>query len=137
MFQQGVLDLPRARGLLLAPLGRAPIAMVDLRDVAACAVAALLEPQPASAAWQITGPRGVTLEDVAALLGARYAPVPPRLAARVLAHRGASPFEVDHALRMSVYFASGADGVATDHVQRLTGRAPRPIEALVNHRTED
>ena len=30
-------------GLLLAPFGDAPIAMVDARDVAACAVAALLD----------------------------------------------------------------------------------------------
>ena len=132
MFQQGVLDLPRpANRLLLAPLGRAPIAMVDLRDVAACAVAVLLDPAPRPGAWQLTGPRAVTLDDVAAALGARYVPIPPKVAARGLARRGASAFEVDHALRMAAYFASGADGATTDHVLRLTGRAPRPFEALV------
>lgn len=139
MFQQGVLDLPRLAGgrLLVAPLGRAPIAMVDLRDVADCAVAALLDEAPASAAWQLTGPRGVTLEDIAATLGARSVPFPPELAARALARRGADPFTVDHALRMAAYFAAGADGAPTDHVRRLTGRAPRPIEALLTHATEN
>ena len=32
---------------------------------------------------------------------------------------------------MAAYFASGADGAATDHVLRLTGRAPRSIEAFL------
>ena len=38
---QNLLSLPLTGGLLLAPMGHAPIAMVDARDVAACAVAAL------------------------------------------------------------------------------------------------
>jgi hypothetical protein len=33
---------------------------------------------------------------------------------------------------MSSYFAAGSDGVATDHVVRLTGRPPRSIEAFVD-----
>jgi NAD(P)H dehydrogenase (quinone) len=117
--------------LLLAPFGRAPIAMVDLRDVAACAVAALLDPDPLRAPWQLTGPRGVTLGDVAAALGARYVPVPPKLAARRLGRDCASAWEVEHALRMAAYFAAGADSAPTDHVLRLTGRPPRPVDALL------
>lgn len=132
MFQQGVLDLPRIAGTLVAPLGRAPIAMVDLRDVAEAAVAVLLDPAPVNGAWQLTGPRSVTLAEVAAARGDRYLPIPPRVAARGLAGRGATPFEIEHAVRMCTYFASGADGAPTDHVQRLTGRAPRPVEALLN-----
>jgi uncharacterized protein YbjT (DUF2867 family) len=138
MFQQGVLDLPRPGGrLLLAPFGRAPVAMVDLRDVAACAVAVLLDPEPVSTAWQLTGPRGVTLDEVAAHLGARYVPVPVKLAARSLARAGAPAFAIDHAVRMAAYFAAGADGAPTDHVLRLTGSAPRPIAALLTTHTKD
>lgn len=121
-------------GLLPAPFGRAPIAMVDARDVAACAVAALLDdaaPSLDGTAWHLTGPRGVTFGDVAAALGARHVPVPPRLAGRALRRRGASAHEVDHALRMAAYFASGADGAPTDAVARLTGAAPRSVEAFV------
>jgi hypothetical protein len=33
---------------------------------------------------------------------------------------------------MAAYFASGADSAATDHVLRLTGRAPRSIEAFLD-----
>lgn len=119
-------------GVLAAPLGHAPIAMVDARDVAACAVAALLDPAPRDAAWQLTGPRPVTLDDVAAHLGVRYVAVRPRLAGRAMRRRGADAAEVAHAMRMAVYFATGADGVVTDHVERLTGAAPRPVEAFLD-----
>jgi uncharacterized protein YbjT (DUF2867 family) len=115
-------------GFLLAPMGQAPIAMVDARDVAACAVAALLDEGGPDDAFHVTGPAGVTFKDVARLMGARYVNVPPRLAAKALRRRGASAFEVDHSLRMAAYFASGADGAATDAVRRLTGRAPRTVQ---------
>jgi uncharacterized protein YbjT (DUF2867 family) len=133
MYQQGVLALPRPAGrLLVAPLGHAPIAMVDARDVAACAVAALTDPEPVDGAWQLTGPRGVTCDDIARHVGLRYVAIPPKLAARGLARRGASPWEVEHAVRMAGYFAACSDAIPTDHVLRLTGRAPRPVEALLD-----
>ncbi|MBJ7328605.1 MAG: NmrA family NAD(P)-binding protein [Solirubrobacteraceae bacterium] len=137
-YQQNLLTTVAAAvaktGVLLAPFGRAPIAMVDVRDVAACAVAALLDPDPVDQAWQLTGPRGVSFDDIAAALGVRHVPVPPKAAGRALAKRGASAAEVDHAVRMAAYFASGADGAATDHVLQLTGRPPRPVEGLLDER---
>lgn len=139
-FQQNLLEtvapIVAKTGLLLSPLGRAPIAMVDARDVAACAVAALLDPEPGRTAWQLTGPRGVTLDDVAGHLGVRHVATPPAMAARALARGGASPYEIDHALRMAAYFAAGSDGTPTPSVQRLTGRAPRPVEALLDEHSD-
>jgi NAD(P)H dehydrogenase (quinone) len=134
MMQNLVGMVARRGGLLPAPFGRAPIAMVDARDVAACAVAALTAGDDGvldGTAWHLTGPRGVTFGEVAAALGARYVPVPPRLAGRALRRRGASAYEVDHALRMAAYFASGADGAPTDAVARLSGAVPRSVEAFV------
>lgn len=124
---------PRA-GWLLAPMGRAPIAMVDARDVAACAVAALLQDAPVQAAWHLTGPAGVTFAELARHMGARYLSVPPRMAAAVLRRRGASPFEVAHAIGMATYFASGADGAPTGAVRRLTGREPRSVQQFLSEK---
>ena len=59
-------------GFLLAPMGHAPIAMVDARDVAACAVAAFLDGGDDSA-WHVTGSAGVTFRDVGAALRQRPA----------------------------------------------------------------
>ena len=125
---QNVLSLPLTGGLLLAPMGRAPIAMVDARDVAACAVAALTG-SDGDGAWHLTGPAGVTFADVVPHLGARrYVNVPRKVAAMAMRRRGATPFEVEHAIGMAGYLASGADGAPTDDVRRLIGRPPRSLE---------
>jgi uncharacterized protein YbjT (DUF2867 family) len=122
----------RALGLLASPLGAAPIAMVDARDVAACAVEALLAPTAGNRAWQLTGPAAVSLPSVATRLGVRHLAIPQAVATRALLRRGASDFELDHARRMATHFASGADGTVTDHVRRLTGRAGQPIDAFLH-----
>ena len=124
LLMQNLVAMKPKAGLLLAPMGHAPIAMVDARDVAACAVAALLDQIADDQAWHLTGPEGVTFKDVARQMGGRYINVPPRLAAAGLRRRGASAFEVEHAVRMAAYFASGA-AAPTDAVRRLTGTAAR------------
>lgn len=127
-LMQNLLELPLTAGFLLAPMGHAPIAMIDARDVAACAVAALTGTS-AERAWHLTGPAGVTFAEAARLLGARgYVSVPAKLAATALRRRGAFGFEVEHAVGMARYFAAGADGTPTDAVLRLTGRPPRSLE---------
>jgi uncharacterized protein YbjT (DUF2867 family) len=133
-LMQNLVAMELKAGLLLAPMGRAPIAMVNARDVAACAVAALLNQRAPDQAWRLTGPAGVTLKDVARHMGARYVNVPPRLAAAGLRRRGASAFEVEHAVRMAAYFASGADGAPTDAVRRITGTAPRTLQQFLTEK---
>jgi NAD(P)H dehydrogenase (quinone) len=134
-FQQNLLATVATTvartGVLLSPFSHAPIAMIDVRDIAACAVAELINPRPIDQAWQLTGPRGVTFDELATRLGVRYLAIPPRAAAIALANQGYSASEVEHALRMAAYFAAGVDGAATDHVQRLTGRPPRAVDALL------
>ena len=48
--------------------------------------------------------------------------------------RGAPPFEVEHAIGMAAYLASGADGAPTNDVRRLTGRPPRSLEQFFKTR---
>lgn len=135
-YLQNLLDAPAqgiaSTGVLAAPFGRAPIAMIDVRDVAACAAAALLDLEPIDRAWHLTGPRPISFDAIARHLGVPYLPVSGRLAGRVLARRGATAVEVDHAVRMAAYFAAGSDGTPTDHVFRLTGSQPRAVEAFLD-----
>jgi len=135
-YMQNLLDAVAptvaGTGILASPFGSAPIAMVDVRDVAACAVASLLDGEQTCQAWQLTGPRPVTFEGIAKHVGAHHLTVPVRITVRALRRRGLEPFEVEHAKRMAAYFAAGSDGVVTDHVQRLTGRPPRRVEAFLD-----
>jgi NAD(P)H dehydrogenase (quinone) len=135
-YAQNLLDTvapaARALGVLPAPFGHAAIAMVDVRDVAACAVAALVDPEPTDRAWHLTGQRPVTLDAIAGHLGMRPLRITPQIAAKALRRRGADASEIDHAVRMATYLAAGGDAVATDHVTQLTGRPARPIEAYLD-----
>ena len=119
-------------GALVAPFGPAPIAMVDIRDVAACAVAALLSDDATLRAWELTGPRAVSFPMIAEHLGVRHLKVPVKLMVRAMRRQGLPDFDLEHAARMAPYFAAGSDGIATDHVLRLTGRAPRQVEAFLD-----
>jgi uncharacterized protein YbjT (DUF2867 family) len=133
---QNLLTMTPKAGLLLAPMGHAKIAMVDARDVADCAVAALRDPELPGSAWQIAGRGAVTFDEVASRMGARYVDVPLRIAAAALRRRGASAFEAEHATRMAAYFASGTDGAPTKAVEQLAGHPPRTLDAfLSDHRS--
>lgn len=129
-LMQNLLGVPVIRGLMPAPMGHGPIAMVDARDVASCAAALFARDDAPDGAWHLTGPSSVTFGDAARVRGLRYVSVPPRVARAGLKRRGASPFEIDHSIRMAHYFASGADGSPTDAVAELTGTRPRSIEVF-------
>lgn len=123
-------------GLLPAPFGAAPVAMVDVRDVAASAVAALIAPPSTASAWTLTGPRAVSFAGLGEQLGMRTMRVSLAMTARSLRRSGASHHEVEHALRMARYFATGSDASPTDHVEQLTGRPARPVEEFLSeHRS--
>jgi NAD(P)H dehydrogenase (quinone) len=113
-------------------MGRAPIAMVDVRDVAACAVVALTAEEPTVQAWSLTGPRGVTYAQLGRLLGVPYLNVPPKLAAHSLRRQGADAWEVEHALRMATALAAGSAAATTSTVRHITGRPPRTVEAFLD-----
>lgn len=134
-LMQNLLGLPLMRGLMPAPMGHGPIAMVDARDVAGCAATLLERDDAPDGAWQLTGPSSVTFSDVARVRGVRYLSIPPRIARRALQRRGASPFEIDHSTRMAHYFASGADGSPTGDVAELTGHRPRGLENFFKDQT--
>jgi NAD(P)H dehydrogenase (quinone) len=135
-FMQNLLETAApavsGTGVLTAPFGDAPIAMIDARDVAACAVATLLDDRPIHQAWHLTGPRPVTFPAIAAHLRVHHANVPLNLTAAVLRRRRLPAPAIEHSLRMAAYLATGADGAVTDHVRRLTGAPPRTIEAFLD-----
>ena len=95
-LMQSVLGLPPMAGLLLAPMGDAPIAMVDARDVADCAVAALPDDDvPADTAWHLTGPAARDVRRRGAAPGRPLrqraaAPRPPRRCAGAAPRRSTS-----------------------------------------------
>lgn len=118
-------------GRLLLPMGRAPVALVDARDVGAVLAAALCQPGHEGRTYTVTGPEDLRLDDVAAMLGrARgrrlgYLPVPARLAAAAQRRQGVDPWLVDHQVALAGLVARGAAAVVTTTVADVTGRPAR------------
>jgi uncharacterized protein YbjT (DUF2867 family) len=128
-------------GNLYVDAGDARISMVDTRDVAAVANVVLTEDGHAGAHYDVTGPEALSYEDVAAKLSAmmgreiRYVDVPDDAVRDSLTAMGLDPWFVGALVGLyQEYRRSGTDGyasVVTDTVQRLTGRPPRTLDALL------
>ena len=63
LYMQGLLlfkQMIASQGKIAAPMGQAPVSVVDVRDIAAVAVAALAKPGHEGKSYDITGPEGLT-----------------------------------------------------------------------------
>jgi len=132
----------RRRDEIYIPAGRrSRTAHVDVRDVAAVAARALVEPGHASQAYTPTGPAALTYDECAAILTdtldrpIRYADPTPWHYWRRMARRGMPAAMI--MVTLGIYTAArfGLAAGLTDDVERITGHAPIDFEAFArDHR---
>ena len=114
--------------------GRVPF--IDADDIAAAAVAALLAPEPPNRDFVLTGPRALSYDDVATIIGeAAGRPVEHvRLTEAELAQRwralGIAPEYAAALAAMDTAIAGGSEDRLSDAVVTLTGAAPRSFETF-------
>jgi len=140
-FMQNVLRAApaiAATGVLTAAMRDGRIAMVDARDVAAVAVAALTRPGHAGQTHVITGPEGLSHEEVAAALAkasgrpVTYRDMPPAALREQLLAAGTAPWLVDVRMEFTEVLREGFGAAVTDTVARTTGRPPRTFAAFAD-----
>jgi uncharacterized protein YbjT (DUF2867 family) len=129
-------------GNFYADAGDARISMVDTRDVAAVASVVLIESGHAGAHYDLTGPEALSYHDVAAKLSAAlgreitYVDAPDDSVRSALLGFGLDQWFVGALVGLyQDYRRSGTDGyasVVTDTVERITGTAPRSLDALLS-----
>jgi len=130
-----------ASGSFYVDAGEARISMVDTRDVAAVAAVALTQPGHAGAHYDITGPEALSYADVAAKLTSAirrrisYVAAPDDTVREALLGAGLNEWFATALVGLyQDYRRSGTDGYAarvTSTVERLTGRPPRSLDALL------
>ena len=129
-FTEGGFAELVAGGHFVLPAGHVPEPFVDLDDLAEVAVAALTEPGHAGEIYEVTGPRLLTLADVAGALTRalgrtiRFTPVTHQ---GFLAGLAAEGVPADDIRLMDFLFGTLLDGRNAhlgDGVQRALGRAP-------------
>ena len=136
MFMQNLLFMVRD-GMIRSAIGDGKIAMVDARDVAAAAVAALTGDEHLGATCTVTGPEAVGLEDAASVLslelGTRigFARLTPGNVRDGFLAMGVDSWLADDAATLDELLAAGHDEMVSDDLRKLTGRPPRTLAAFV------
>ena len=125
-----------AHGVLTAAMKDGRIAMVDARDVAAVAVAALTASGHEGQTYVVTGPDALSHAMVAAILSEAvgrpitYRDMPLDALREQLVAGGAPPWLVEVRMEFTSVLREGFAAAVTDTVLRTTGRPPRTFAAF-------
>ena len=120
-----------------SPLGAARISLVDVGDLAAVAVAALLKRELRSGFTVVTGGDRPTYAEFADLLSTalgrpvRHLPVAPQDALKHFLATGMPPWKANELVRMYAYLQDPLHTQTTDTVPHFTGRNPREFQHFV------
>ena len=136
-FMQNVLRFAQAiaqTGEFAAALGEGKVAMIDVRDIAAVAVAALTMDGHTGKAYTITGPEALSYDDVAKKLSlltgkpVSYRDVPLAAVRPRLLATGMPEWHVEVQMDFHTALREGGASIVTDTVETVTGKPPRSFE---------
>lgn len=144
LFFQGLLAfaaLVSAEGRFGAPIGDARVSAIDVRDIAAVAVAALTGDGHEGATYTLTGPAAITHSDIAAALSAAlrrevaFADTTPDSFAATL-HGILPAWQIEGLLEDYEHYRHGEAATVTTAVADITGRPPRDISQFARDYAE-
>lgn len=128
-------------GVIRGPAGTGRVAAVARADVAAVAAAVLRAPEEhVGATYDLSGPEALTLAEVADQAGRALGrdlrfedeTVEEAYASRRAGWPGAEDWQLDAWVSTYTAIADGSCDLVTDHVERVTGRAPRSLEEALS-----
>ncbi|WP_077058717.1 NAD(P)H-binding protein [Streptomyces sp. MP131-18] len=135
-FSEGFFREAVLSGELRLPVGNAAASFVDAADIAAVGVAALTEDGHAGQIYELSGPRALTLAEVAAEISAatgrevRHVPLPPGQFTAELIAQGWPAADAEGFLQSLSPLERGLDEHLSDGVRRALGREPRDFAAF-------
>ena len=139
LFMQGLLlfaaTVDRTAGSSRPP-GDARISVVDVRDNAAAAAAALTEPGHDGRVYDLTGPDALTHAELAASISAAvgrpiaFVDIPPEAMRDALLDLGMPVWQADGLIEDYAHYRRGEAAAITSGVQDATGKPPRAFSAF-------
>jgi uncharacterized protein YbjT (DUF2867 family) len=139
LYMQGLLMIGRtisSEGRFLAPAGDARVSVVDVRDVAAVAVAALTRSGHEGKTYDITGPEALTHAGMAAQLSealerpVAFVDLPERGFREAPRGFGMPDWQADGLIEDYAHYRRGEASNISSAVKDITGEAPRPFMAF-------
>ncbi len=127
----------KAGGEIAGPYGAGRISMIDARDIAAVALAALTAPGHEGRAYELTGPEAVSWGQVAEKLSrvlgrsVRYADISTEEARRRMIAGGRPDWYTDALIVLFLKWARGGYDLVSDAVERVTGSPTRGLERFL------
>jgi uncharacterized protein YbjT (DUF2867 family) len=125
-----------AQGGLVASMQAGQIAIVDARDVAAVAVAALTSDGHVDKTYTITGPEALSFQEVAQKLAAAtgrsvtYQDVPLAAMRREMVAAGLPAWLIEVRMEFATALRDGYAAAVTDTMQVVTGQSARTFDAF-------
>jgi uncharacterized protein YbjT (DUF2867 family) len=136
LYMQALLMIGQSiasEGRFFAPAGDAQVSVVDVRDIAAVAVAALTQTRHAGKTYDITGPEALTHFQMAAQLSraldrpVTFVDVPEQEFRKALRAIGMPDWQADGLIEDYAHYRRGEASDVSGAVQECTGTAPRPF----------
>lgn len=139
LFMQGLLSFRstiQVAGRFFAPVGEAVVSVVDVRDIAAVAAAALTEPGHEGQAYDITGPETLTHAQMAAQLSAAlgmpvsFVDITEEAMRSTLRAFRFPEWQAEGLIEDYAHYRRGEAALVTSTVWELTGNAARPFSVF-------
>jgi uncharacterized protein YbjT (DUF2867 family) len=127
-----------AHGALPAPIGDAAVSVVDARDIAAVAAAALTEDGHVGKTYTVTGPAAVSHADIATALGnasgrrVRFESIPPKEFIAMVTDAGMPQWQAEGLAEDYAHYDRGEAGAVSPDVERVTGTNARSVHDFAN-----
>lgn len=124
-------------GQIALPAGTRKSSFIDVRDIAESAAVALTTDRFDGQSFNLTGPEAVSYADAAQLLSevagkpVRYVPIDDSAFVEALTGAGVARDYADFLASIFHPVREGWTAAVTDHVQTLTGHAPRSLATYV------
>ena len=141
LFMQGLLGFGStiaSKGMFFAAIGDARVSLVDTRDIAAVAAAALTQDGHEGKTYNITGPEALTHHEIAAqfsgVLGreVRFINVTPEEMRQAVIGVGFPIWQADGLIEDYAHYTRGEAAAVTSDVQLVTGSAPRNFKNFIS-----
>jgi len=139
LFMQGLLTFREpimAQGKFFAAAGTAQISAIDVRDIAAAAVAALTEDGHEGKAYDLTGPEALSHGEMAEKLSqalqrqVEYVDVPETTMKEALLSFGIPLWQADGIVEDYAHYRRGEASTIASGVQDATGTPPRSFDSF-------
>jgi uncharacterized protein YbjT (DUF2867 family) len=133
LYMQGLLMIGKSiasEGRFFAPAGEAKVSVVDVRDIASVAVAALTQGKHEGKTYNITGPEALTHREMAELLSQKldrpiiFVDVPEQDFRNGLRSMGMPDWQADGLIEDFAHYRRGEASGISSIVQEATGKAP-------------